>query len=61
MRVGNDHHTRGDGTESHDSGETVRVEDCESSTDLFALAFSGLSRVECVFSGCFVAWVSGRG
>ena len=38
MRVGNDHNTRGDGTGSHDYCETVEVEYCKSSKDLFALA-----------------------
>ena len=60
MRVGNDHHTRGDGTGSHDYRKTIEVEYCESSKDLFALAFSGVRQVECVFSRCFVEWVSGR-
>ena len=49
MRVGNDHHTRGNGTESHDYCETVEVKYCKSSKDPFALAFRSSSSRKCVF------------
>ena len=60
MRIGNNHHTRGDGTGSHDYCETVEVECCESSKDPFLLPPLRVRRVECVFSWCFVELVSGR-
>jgi len=59
MRVGNDHHTRGDGTGSHDYCETVDVKGIANLLKiLLRLAFCGGFRVECAFS-VFCREVSG--
>jgi hypothetical protein len=50
MSVGNDHHARRDGTESHDYYETVGVKHRKSSKDLDCIRlFGGFVESMCVF------------